>query len=119
MPEPIATPEGPEVAALKSLPDLLWLQSIAPPVPISAVYFLFKAGQLVYIGQSVNVHARIYAHVGRKDFDRYAFVRCERAQLLAEETRLLRIFRPPLNRPADRRSVQNAAERCEVHPVST
>lgn len=52
--------------------------SLAKPFPRHAVvYFLFKEGELVYVGQSTNVHLRIGSHASgayRKDFDAFSIV---------------------------------------------
>ena len=47
------------------------------------VYFLVHAGVVIYVGQSVNVYARVHAHrqEGRKPFDSFAFTPCEKEEL--------------------------------------
>jgi len=60
------------------------------------VYFLIKSGQVVYVGQSVNVHARIASHTD-KDFDAFAYVPCEQHMLDKLESLYIHCLRPPLN----------------------
>lgn len=64
---------------------------------LSGVYFLFAGGELVYVGQSVNVFVRLAAHMREKDFDRWSYVLCGRDELDTLETRFIKAFRPPLN----------------------
>jgi len=46
------------------------------------VYFLVHAGAVVYVGQSVNVYARVYHHEqSGRVFDSFAFTLCEREEL--------------------------------------
>jgi hypothetical protein len=47
------------------------------------VYFLVHAGAVVYVGQSINVYARVHSHrqEGFKVFDSFAFTPCEREEL--------------------------------------
>jgi hypothetical protein len=61
------------------------------------VYFLIKAGRVVYVGQSVNVYGRIYQHLVGKDFDSFAYVPCETESLDILESLYIHVLRPPLN----------------------
>ena len=46
------------------------------------VYFLVHAGAVVYVGQSVNVYARVHYHEqSGRVFDSFAFTLCEREEL--------------------------------------
>ena len=46
------------------------------------VYFLVHAGAVIYVGQSINVYARVYSHnQSGKVFDSFAFTPCEREEL--------------------------------------
>jgi hypothetical protein len=72
---------------------------IAASVPASVqcgIYFLIKDGELKYVGQSVNIGARIGAH-GWRGFDRWHFIVCPRDQLDAIERAYLDRFLPPWN----------------------
>lgn len=61
------------------------------------VYFLVKEGAVVYVGQSVNVHARIAQHRQQKEFDRFGFVPCDESALDVLESLYIHVLRPTLN----------------------
>lgn len=61
------------------------------------VYFLIHRGVVVYVGQSVNVHARILQHRAQKEFDRFGFVACDESALDLLESIYIHVLRPPLN----------------------
>ena len=61
------------------------------------VYFLRKAGSIVYVGQSVNVYSRVAQHERDKDFDTVTFVPCQPEQLDDLEGFYIRLLCPPLN----------------------
>jgi hypothetical protein len=63
----------------------------------SGIYFLCQYGQLVYIGQSVQLASRISTHRAHKEFDRIFFLPWPRFDLNRIETALIKILRPPLN----------------------
>jgi hypothetical protein len=62
----------------------------------TGVYFLIDGDRVVYVGQSVNVYARIASHHS-KVFDRFAFIPCGKEVLDNLESLYIHIFRPPLN----------------------
>lgn len=62
----------------------------------SGVYFLLDGQEVVYVGQAVNVYARIGQHTDKK-FDRYAFVLCPREMLDKLESLYIHCLRPRLN----------------------
>lgn len=62
----------------------------------TGVYFLIDSGKVVYVGQSVNVYARIAQHHD-KVFDCFAFIPCEKDVLNALESLYIHVLRPPLN----------------------
>ena len=62
----------------------------------SGVYFLIKGSKVIYVGQSVNVFARISSHVQYKDFDSYAYVSCSRDKLDILESLYIHTLSPPL-----------------------
>lgn len=66
---------------------------------VPGVYFLISDGAVVYVGQSVNVYARIATHKreGVKEFDRFAFVPCKASKLDKLESLYIHCLRPPLN----------------------
>ena len=62
----------------------------------SGIYFLIKGSEVIYVGQSVNVFARISSHVQYKDFDSYAYVSCSRDKLDILESLYIHTLSPPL-----------------------
>jgi hypothetical protein len=52
--------------------------------------------EVVYVGQSTNVHARIPNHAD-KEFDKYAFVPCDVDLLNKLESLYIHVLRPKLN----------------------
>jgi len=62
----------------------------------TGVYFLIFKEELVYVGQSVNVFARISSHAD-KHFDKYAFIPCSREDLDTIESLYIHVLRPRLN----------------------
>lgn len=67
---------------------------------ISGVYFLIKQQEIVYIGQSKNVMARLTAHdrenVG--EFDSFSWIHCPSGFLDEFEARCIFAFLPRLNK---------------------
>lgn len=63
-----------------------------------AIYFLLKAGKVLYVGQSQNVIGRIAAHLQRQIYDEIIYLPTALESLNSEERRWIRIFNPPLNR---------------------
>ena len=67
------------------------------------VYVLFNERTPVYIGQSVNILARLTDHVKTgKEFDFARFVECEREDLDQIEIFLIKLFKPALNGSASK-----------------
>lgn len=66
-------------------------------VSTSGVYFLVEKQHVVYVGQSVNVHARIAAHRIDKTFSKFAYVLCDVAMLDRLESLYIHVLRPVLN----------------------
>jgi hypothetical protein len=62
----------------------------------TGVYFLIEGDEVVYVGQSVNVYARIAQHAA-KIFDRYAFIPCSVDALDRLESLYIHFLRPKLN----------------------
>ena len=63
---------------------------------LSGVYFLVLGDEVVYVGQSTNVHARIPNHAD-KEFDKYAFVPCDVDLLNKLESLYIHVLRPKIN----------------------
>jgi hypothetical protein len=68
---------------------------------VTGIYFLCKDDQVVYVGQSNRVVARIASHIGegRKDFDheRVYFLPCPLASLNELERRYIDLLKPRYN----------------------
>lgn len=62
----------------------------------TGVYFLINSGKVVYVGQSVNVYARIASHHD-KAFDSFAFIPCDKKILDSLESLYIHTLRPALN----------------------
>lgn len=63
---------------------------------VSAIYFLFHEGTLVYIGQTKNLMMRVGHHIYRQKivFDQYAFVEVAEKDLNRIERELIEKHRP-------------------------
>jgi hypothetical protein len=62
------------------------------------IYFLLKAGAVVYVGQSACVRRRLGQHLAAMDFDRALWIQLERGMLDVAEACLIALFRPALNK---------------------
>lgn len=84
----------PQPSAPVHLGDFLLEQHRFP-----AVYLLYYRGEVVYVGQSKTLKARIEQHLteGVKKFDEVAFIRCCVSQLLPIEARYIRDLAPKYN----------------------
>jgi hypothetical protein len=85
-------------AALNDRALLLPEEIIKGAIPFtlaSGVYFLVDNGEIVYVGQSVNVYSRISQH-GIK-FDKFAFVPCPVNLLDRLESFYIHVLRPRSN----------------------
>ncbi len=73
------------------------LARAAPPQPRKCgIYFLINEGKLMYIGQSINIDARLPGHDWRK-YDAWTWVSCDRRELHKLERRYIDQFLPPWN----------------------
>lgn len=63
------------------------------------VYALWKDEEIVYIGQSTRVEARIVQHVGTKDFDSYSYFKCKsKVEMDMLESNLIITLQPFYNK---------------------
>jgi hypothetical protein len=63
------------------------------------VYFLFDGDEIVYVGQSTDVHSRVASHrLSWKQFDSYTYIPCRIDQLTELEGYYIKILQPQLNR---------------------
>lgn len=81
----------------------------------SCIYFLFRKGELIYIGQTVDLVLRLRGHQWF-DVDMVRFIPCEPAKLKHYEARLIRFFRPKCNHhhnpnPAERMPLRKKLKR--------
>ena len=105
--EPSRWPKQPRVTAGKYITNqrfeaLLKISNVIAnktkfPYSGPAVYFLFQGDELVYIGQTVNLLARVASHFGRKGFDHFSHIICDRSELAALERIAIVKYRPKLN----------------------
>lgn len=79
------------------------LQLPQDKTPRIGCYFLFKQNNLLYIGKSINIAARVFTHLYTKDFDACYFLECSKERLSETETALIRLFQPILNWPKRRK----------------
>jgi hypothetical protein len=70
--------------------------TINPLIRRSGVYFLKLRGEIVYVGQSVNMFVRVNSHLD-KEFDEVLFFACEPHELNRWEGFFIRFLRPRLN----------------------
>jgi hypothetical protein len=102
--------------ALAQVPTVGELHELAVPPRICGVYFLLLAEEVVYVGQSRNIVARIHQHIDDlvKDFDRVLYLPCPPGLLDYFESRLIKVMRPRYNvaytlrRPSTSRLVVHA-----------
>lgn len=69
--------------------------SSAPWSNVCGIYFLIRGKEVVYVGQSIEVHSRICKH--KKEFDSYAYIECDRKMLDRLESLYIHVLRPALN----------------------
>jgi hypothetical protein len=62
------------------------------------IYFLIAKECVVYVGQSVNVYARVYTHAqeGSRSFDAYTYIPCRKEQLDVLESLYIHALAPSL-----------------------
>jgi len=63
---------------------------------VCGVYFLINLGEVVYVGQSVNVFSRMREHSKSKKFDSYVYINCSKGDLDILESLYIHVLRPPL-----------------------
>jgi len=74
------------------------IQRSRPVQALCGVYFLIHRSRVVYVGQSVNIMARIADHArSSKTFDRAHWVLCPEKDLSELEATYIDALKPPLN----------------------
>lgn len=74
--------------------------SLARPArPMCGIYFLIRAGRIVYVGKSANIHARSAAHftAGEKVFDSVASIEIPEHHLDLYERSYIKYLKPEYN----------------------
>jgi hypothetical protein len=61
------------------------------------VYFLIHDDEIVYVGQSINIHQRIGEHEKTKIFTTFTYVECSYEELNKIEARYIDMFKPKYN----------------------
>lgn len=93
---PLRKPRSEKVKQLESK----WLDA-ASPLPPSfggpGIYALFLGNELIYIGQSVNIAARLGNHIGKKKFTAASYISVKKEDLDRVERLMIRVFLPKLN----------------------
>lgn len=89
---------------MKSFSDILEnritkpVKHLVKPIKIEGVYFLFDKDEIIYIGKSVNIYKRIYAHkIKGVCFDSFSFLKIEIEQLLTMERKYIKKYKPKNN----------------------
>lgn len=93
VPVPVPTLAKVPPAPLRHIYHLQW---VAAKTPFPGVYFLVAHGEVVYVGQSTNVYARIGAHTDKFFQDVFWFP-VPVSELDAVEGAFIRLLRPALN----------------------
>ena len=88
----------------------------------SGVYFLYRAGVVVYVGQARDIRRRVASHMadGVKDFDAVSFIPFTVDKLLSAEARYIRRLRPLYNRVGNSSAVagyQSFGSFAPSHPL--
>lgn len=71
-----------------------------PRVPLTrgpGIYFLFDGDTCVYVGQSIQVHARAREHFSSKKYDSYSWLPVPASDLSRWEQHYITLLRPRLN----------------------
>jgi len=72
------------------------VEAAKPWQRFTGVYFLIANKTIVYVGQSVNVHARLSSH-GNKKFDSFAVIPCPEEHLDVLESLYIHVLNPVFN----------------------
>lgn len=78
------------------------------------VYLLKKDGEVIYVGQSMDVMTRIKSHKNKKDFDSYEIINCSTAILDATEEACILLYDTKQNK---RRAEIKTGYKCPTKSV--
>lgn len=85
----------------RTMAQIMRLPRLLPNQSMSGIYFLFKDGECIYIGQSRQVYVRVREHRTTKGptraFDSYSWVRCDIENLDRIEQWYIEKFSPIYN----------------------
>jgi len=102
--EPLCVFQYQEGVPARKIPETLvslrdQLNEYRPTKYPPSVYFLILNGEIVYVGQTTNLKARIRAHRSEgKVFGRVLYLPTPKARLDQVEARFIRELRPPCNK---------------------
>jgi hypothetical protein len=82
--------------APRAIRHLDGLRCCAVPPRLCGIYFLCEAGEVVYVGQSIDVYSRVPQHKG-KSFDAVYLFPSPASELDRMEGAFIRLLRPRLN----------------------
>lgn len=88
------------LAAIVSIPHSMQdvIDAAIPAKTFPGIYFLVMDGEIVYVGQSIDIPSRISRHRREgKEFDSFAYLLCEKEQLDELESLYITAFMPWLN----------------------
>lgn len=69
-----------------------------PFYPLVGVYFLISGDDVIYVGQSINIHARVAEHRNNGvKFDRFHFIECDKPWLNDLEAAFIWSMSPSIN----------------------
>jgi len=93
----LKTEIAPPLQILKSKREIL--DNSKPFKPHCGIYFLIQNNEIVYIGQSVNIEARVGQHWNEnaKSFSRVAFILCAKEDLNNMESLYIDYIKPKYN----------------------
>lgn len=97
-PRPVESHKVPVPVELRSIANLCSLPELLSAT-ITAVYFLCRGSEVLYVGQSTDVQSRICSHVkeGKIEFDAAYFLPVTRSSLDAIEAAFIKTLRPKYN----------------------
>ena len=80
--------------------DISKLEKFENPRYITGIYFLFKNNEIIYIGKSNDIFARVLFHQrrGNKDFDFFKYIVIDEKFLNQAERFFIEKFYPALNK---------------------
>ena len=77
--------------------DLIFANENIEIKPIRGIYFLFYDDELVYIGQSENVHKRVPCHIVDKKFNNWNYIEYPEEDLDELEAEYILKYQPKYN----------------------